>query len=287
MKKQYVEIAQRILFPTLLAGILLLSLVVFAEIGLNTVGKLMSDIIDNHAERTVLALGALDDINLATIKEKNVLLEKGDAQVAKNIQEYSDLMRTGLEKLGRLKAITDPEDMPKIVILTDLAQRYKNLAEGIIFPLVKLGRMDQAHALSFNPDEGGGRAIRQTLRAGLEKVVETNKTEMRNNRRKAEITSSRTKDSLILVAVAGLAIALVWVSVVQMTRPLMKSDEGVLASKKIVPDINDSAPDDKVAVITHALEMFKDNAAEAKRLAEEEEQDCERLLNSIKKDDYS
>ncbi len=284
MRKRYVKTIQRIVFPAVLAGIVFLSLVVFAELGLNTVNALMSDIVDQNAERTVLALGALDNINLATIKEKNTLLEKDAAHVAKNMSEYSDLMRHALEKLEKLETITPFNELAALAVLTDLATQYRDLTERMVFPLIKLGRMDQASALSFKEGEGGGRMLRQTVRAGLEKIVEADKNEMNMNRRKAETASARTKNLVVLVALTGLALALVWISVVQMARAKF-ANEGVLTDETFRTESEDSDQKEKVAVITEALEAFKNNAAEAKRLAEAEEKDCERLLESMKSSD--
>lgn len=129
MNKFILMVAQKIVLPTVAIGIFLLALVVFVETGLNAIGGLTTAAIDVNAERTVLALGALDNINLATIKEKNTLLEKSDEALAKNTGEYGELMTSALAKLGQLKAIANPDDIPVLDQVEDLTAQYRKLTE--------------------------------------------------------------------------------------------------------------------------------------------------------------
>jgi len=284
MKNMYSGIAQKIILPVIAAAILLLSLVVVAEIGLNSINGLLANVVDRNAERTLLALGALDNINLATIKEKNLLLEKGNAALEKNSREYGDLMIGAAEKLNRLKDLTDPQDLPSLLKLTDLASQYRKLVQESELPLIKEGKVDQAYALSFKEGDGGGRMLRQTVRAGLEKIVENDKNEMRSNRREAVMTGTQTKNSLVLMAAIGLSVALIWISLPHIPCPFLRIFGKKAAFVQGMKVETDKLDDEKIAVITRALEIFKDNAAEAKRIAEAEEKDCARLLESVKKD---
>ncbi len=278
---------QKIVLPTIVAGTFLLGLFIFAELGFNTVSNLTSSAIDINAERTVLALGALDNINLATIKEKNTLLEKGDEPIATNMREYSQLMESAIKKLDQLKTIASPQEIPVLDEIGGLTVQYRKLAEDSIFPLVKQGDIAKATDLSFNKESGGGRALRQKVRAELENIVEINRNQMRASGLAIKAESARTINILALIAACGSALALVWVSLVQIIAA-RKGKTNVL--KNLASENGDIDLDkgerskEEVAAVISALELFKDNAAKIKLQAEEEEKEYERKLNDLKKD---
>lgn len=286
MKMHFLKIAQNIVLPIMIAGGFLLSLVVFAEVGLNTIGGLTSAVINENAERTVLALGALDNINLATIKEKNTLLEKGEEQIALNMREYSELMESAAKKLDQLKKIAPPNDYAVLLLVTDLAAQHRKLTEETVFPLVKQGHLNKATDISFNKDTGGGRALRQKIRAELETIVEENRKEMRDYGQAIAETSKRTKNILILVAASGLALALIWISIIQIIRLRMNKMNSIeaLAHGNLDVEIDEVEREDEVAAVVRALELFKENAAQVKRQAEDEENEYARKLKELKKD---
>lgn len=287
MNKLFLTMTQKIVLPTIVAGTFLLGLFIFAELGFNTVSNLTSSAIDINAERTVLALGALDNINLATIKEKNTLLEKGDEPIATNMREYSQLMESAIKKLDQLKTIASPQEIPVLDEIGGLTVQYRKLAEDSIFPLVKQGDIAKATDLSFNKESGGGRALRQKVRAELENIVEINRNQMRASGLAIKAESARTINILALIAACGSALALVWVSLVQIIAA-RKGKTNVL--KNLASENGDIDLDkgerskEEVAAVISALELFKDNAAKIKLQAEEEEKEYERKLNDLKKD---
>jgi len=279
MNKLIPMIVQKTVLPALAVGVFLLALVAFVEGGLNAIGGLTTAAIDVNAERTVLALGALDNINLATIKEKNTLLEKGDEAVAKNIGEYGELMSSATQKLDQLKTIADTGTISVLNQVSDLTVQYRKLTEESVFPLVKQGNLAKATEISFDASQGGGRELRQKIRAELENVVGVNRNEMRAFGLAVKTESARTINILALIAACGSALALVWVSVVQIMGAGKKKLGG-----KLDMEIDEAGREEEKAAVISALEMFKANASKARHQAEEEEKEYERKLNELKKD---
>jgi CHASE3 domain sensor protein len=285
MKTRILKIAQKVVLPTIVMSLFLLGFIAFAEFGLNAMGGLTTTVIDRNAERTVLALSALDNVNLATIKEKNALLEKGDEAFARNTGEYDALMESALERLDQLKLITDADDLDALLPVIDLAARYKKLTEETVFPLVKEGNIAKASELSFSNDAGGGRELRQDMRAKLEAIIESDRQEMRAFGLEVRTTSERTKNILILIAACALATALVWISALQIMGGKNKlSGLEKRANGNLGIEIDEAGRENEVKAVIRALEMFKENAGKARRQAEEEENEYARKLAALRKD---
>jgi len=220
------RIARKIVLPIIVVGIVLAGVVVQAKMGFDTVGTLMSDVIDKEAARTFLVLGALDDVNTATIKEKNALLEKEDAQVSKNIEEYKVLMAEAIKKLGQVVAMTEGEQRDAVTETLELVKKFKILTEENVFLFIAQGDKKTAFDISFRE----GRKMRVKVRDEIGKLVERNKKEMDESNHSAQGTQTRTITMLVAAASGEFLVAiclLVWLAIVDEKKRVAKEQRAL------------------------------------------------------------
>lgn len=98
--------------------------------------------------------------------------------------------------------------------------------------------------------------------------------------------SARTINIFALMAACGSALALIWVSAIQIMRAGKNKPGGFekRTLENLDMEIDQAGREEEIAAVISALEMFKENASKAKHLAEEEEKEYERKLSDLRKD---
>ncbi|MDG2570674.1 HAMP domain-containing methyl-accepting chemotaxis protein, partial [Vibrio parahaemolyticus] len=122
---------------------------------------------------------------------------------------------------------------------------------------------------------GEGRDARINLRNTLSDYVAASKEALQKGAYEADELASRTSWILIVSAAVGIALALGLLGAViiyGITRPLsaMTASMGRLATGDLNVDVNGTERKDEVGQLARSLQVFKDNAIEARRLAAEQ-----------------
>ncbi|MFC5485412.1 methyl-accepting chemotaxis protein, partial [Microvirga aerilata] len=129
---------------------------------------------------------------------------------------------------------------------------------------------------SFKVSSGEGRALRQKASQALDERAEANAKALEQKKTDAADLASFTSTQLITASVVGLTIAIGLLGAIMVygvTRPLntMTGAMGQLANGDLTVSVVGADRKDEVGHLARSLEVFKENAIEARRLAAEQE----------------
>ncbi|GIL40479.1 methyl-accepting chemotaxis protein [Roseiterribacter gracilis] len=266
------RLATKLAIPLLLLALVTIFIVGDARSGMQTLGTTLHEIVDARAPRRALSLTIYASINGATVSEKNLILatEKSDKDMyEKQFRDRITEARTALDRLNALADTQSRRDTNKHI--GELINAYEKVCEGSI-AAVRKGDFEAARAISL----GEGRKARSPLTQLLEERIAANGKEMEESKVSALATQSATERNLLLVAVVGLLAgfgAIGGVVIFLVVRPLtnMTSTMQTLASGKLEVDVVGADRKDEVGALARSLQVFKDNALEARRLTAEQE----------------
>ncbi|HEV2559829.1 MAG TPA: methyl-accepting chemotaxis protein [Microvirga sp.] len=262
------KLVTKLAIPVLLVIAVAVGMVALARSGLGTLADNTQEIVTVHATRRATALMAKAAVNEATIQEKNIIIESRPEEKRVFEQRFKEAKQEAVK------------DLDALIALSDTPQR-RTINEGLKNTVLEFfAVMDRsiAHALK-NEDEaasrisnGEGRQARIKTRDALEQRIEANAKALDEARREAEDLANSTTRTLIgaasvgLVSAVGLLGAIIVFGVV---RPLsvMTGAMGRLAKGDLDVDVDGADRKDEVGQLARSLEVFKENAIEARRLA--------------------
>ena len=214
------------------------------------------------------------EVNEATIQEKNLILGKDPARASAAEARYKEAKEAAI---GGLTKLLELSDIPELVATN---QRLKQITEELFAAMDKsvalgLKQQDEA-AIKVSMSEVA--PVRQKAKEALDVRVKANADALMKARTDAAEIAESTSTTLIgasaigLLAAAGLLAAVVIFGV---TRPLgaMSGAMARLADGDLAVSISGVERKDEVGVLARSLQVFKDNAIAARRLAAEQEAD--------------
>ncbi len=260
------------IIPMALMVAVTIGLIIFARSGLDTLADETQQIVDVHAERRALALDVKAHVNEATIQEKNLIIETRFQEMAVYQKAFMEAKEGALKDLDTLIALSDtPErrttnEQLKRTVEDYFAVMGKSIAHA------QLNENEEAFKLS----SGEGRALRQKASQALDERAEANAKALEREKAKAADLASFTSAQLITASVVGLTTAiglLVAIMIYGVTRPLnmMTGAMGQLANGDLTVTVVGANRKDEIGHLARSLEVFKDNAIQARRLAAEQE----------------
>ena len=247
-------------------------LVWMANASLSTLEQTTQAIIDVKAERAITALQVNVAVDEAAISEKNIIIETDAAVMQKQFTAYKQHQANAMAAIERL------------ILLSDTPQR-RTTNEGIKTDLgAFFAAADRSigHGLK-NENEAaakvsGGevRPARAKIAESVNKRVETNLVDLQAAKHFSEQTAASAKLTLIVTAMIGLVLAvalLAFISLYGVTRPLhtMTTAMSRLAGGDLEVAVVGTERHDEVGLLARSLQVFKDNAITARRLAAEQE----------------
>uniref|UniRef100_UPI000DD65A08 methyl-accepting chemotaxis protein n=1 Tax=Microvirga flavescens TaxID=2249811 RepID=UPI000DD65A08 len=248
-------------------------LVFLAKTGLDGMTQDTKDLVDFDAARLTYVRSINAAVNEATIQEKNVLVDKNVDERKTYAKRYDEYKQIALKQFDELLAIDKTQDVrsadeaAKKAVVTYLAFLEKSIAHG-----VKGYEDDAAMAISNGPGREARIAVRDILNQRAEeaaKSLELQKDEAEN----LAVSTSRT---LIVAAAVGLTLAVLLIGAIAVygiVRPLggMTAAMSRLAEGDLAVAVHGAERKDEVGALARALQVFKDNAIEARRLAAEQQ----------------
>ncbi|WP_280139494.1 methyl-accepting chemotaxis protein [Microvirga massiliensis] len=253
-------------------------LIFFAKSGLDTLADNSKSLVDIDATRLTAALSANAEVNEASTQEKNLLLTSAsDLERRKSAYAvYEQYKKMALEHADELVRLApSPERRAANEKLKDLIQRYfaetdKSIALG-------LKGEDQA-ALQIS--NGTARDLRMSLRDAFKDRITANRADLEKAKVDDAELAAATVSSLLVSAVVGILAALGMIgaiSIFGIVRPLtaMTGAMGRLAEGDLTVEVNGAERNDEVGALARALQVFKDNAIEARRVAAAQEAENE------------
>lgn len=266
------KLITKLAIPVTLLILVTAGIIVLAKSGLDTLDASTGRIIDVHAARRALALDAKGMVNEATIQEKNIIIQTNAETMARSERLYQAAKQEALKDLDALIALADTPE-----------RRASN--EGLKRTVVEFfAIMDRsvAHALK-NENEaasrvsnGEGREARIKVREALDERIEANGKALAEAKQAAHDLADRTSFILIAASSIGLLLAvgmLGGIALFGMARPLTAITAAMerLARGDLDVAVQGTQRRDEVGLLARSLQVFKDNAIEARRVAAAQE----------------
>jgi methyl-accepting chemotaxis protein len=266
------KIITKLAIPVFVIVAVTVGLILFAKSGLDTLSENTQEIIDVHAARRSLALDIKAHVNEAAVQEKNLIIETRFQEMAVYEQVFREAKAEALKDLDALIALSDtPERRATNEQLKKIVEEYFAVM-GRTIAHAQLNESDEAFKLS----SGEGRTLRQKATQALDERAEANAAALEQAKADAASLASFTATQLIVVSAVGLTLAIGLLGAIMVygvTRPLgrMTSAMGRLAEGDLEVSVAGTERRDEVGQLARSLQVFKDNAIEARRLAAEQE----------------
>ncbi|MEE1610754.1 methyl-accepting chemotaxis protein [Microvirga sp. CF3016] len=240
----------------------------------------MADDLENLVERDVARLTAIlqinAEVNEASIQEKNIILLNADQQDRLKSAEgiYQQYKKQALQHLDELVALSDTAERRAINenIRSEIAKYFAGMDQSVALAL----KDDDAAALKLS--NGEVRDLRRNARDILTQRIEANQKALGKAKGEAEEFASETSTFLIASAAFGILIAVGLIgsiTIFGIVRPLTRMTGAMsrLAEGDLTVDVTGTERKDEVGQLARSLQVFKDNAVEARRLAAAQEAD--------------
>jgi methyl-accepting chemotaxis protein len=247
-------------------------LVWMANASLTTLEQTAQSIIDVKAARAVTALQMNVAVDEASISEKNIIIETEEAAMQKQFAAYKGHQATTMAAIDRLIALADtPEGRTTNAgIKADLVAYFAAADRSI-----SLGLKNENDAAS-KISNGEVRPARKRVVESVNKRVEANLSDLQVAKQFAAQTAASAATALLVTALIGLVLAvalLAFIALYGVSRPLHAMTEamGRLAGGDLGVAVAGTERRDEVGLLARSLQVFKDNAIAARRLASEQE----------------
>ncbi|UKJ77252.1 methyl-accepting chemotaxis protein [Azospirillum brasilense] len=264
------KLLHKILVPVLVLLIVIASLVWTARSAISDLTSSTARITELVADRlgaTIAvqsALGdAMDTEANAIVASSREAIDAANAQLTANIAKALSAIDTLAE------AYDDPAERESIQAIKSIVGEYERVAQTT----VQLARgFDTDGAIRVSIDVG--RPVRQKLTAALGERVEQSMAETREAERRATALSQQVMTRLYTVAGAGLLFAFGLLGSILLffvVRPLhrLTSEMTSIAAGDLTVAIQGTGRSDEVGLLARALQVFKSNGLDMRRLQEE------------------
>jgi methyl-accepting chemotaxis protein len=265
------KLLTKLAIPVTIFVAVTVGLIVLAMSGLNDMAQDTQELVEQEVARQVLTLQINAEVNEASIQEKNIILyEPGDLlnSAAKNFDKYKD---AALQHANELLALADTTE--RKANYTEVKAQVANYFAFMEKSIERARVNDDAGSLKIS--NGEGRDARIKIRGILAERIEGAKKSLEQAANDADQLASDTSWTLIGSAAVRIVAALGLIGIIVIsgiTRPLggMTTAMGQLANGDLTVNVTGTERKDEVGTLARALQVFKDNAVEARRLAAEQ-----------------
>jgi methyl-accepting chemotaxis protein len=266
------KLLTKLAIPVTIFVAITVGLIFLADAGLNHMAQDTQEIVEQEVARQVLTLQINAEVNEASIQEKNIILyEPGDLlnSAAKTFDKYKE---QALQHTNELLALADSPEQK--ALYTDLKAQVANYFSFMEKSIERARVNDDQSALKIS--NGEGRDARMKIRNTLAERIEGAKKALATAADDADTLASKTSWTLIASASVGIVASLGLIGAIVIfgiTRPLgaMTTAMGQLANGDLSVNVTGVERKDEVGALARSLQVFKDNAIEARRLATAQE----------------
>ncbi|BCJ91533.1 hypothetical protein IZ6_22680 [Terrihabitans soli] len=257
--------------PTVVLIAVVVGLLFLANDGLDKLAAQTDTIVDDAAASLSAVQQIEASVNEATIQEKNLILTDDPALMQSYKTNYESAKAEALENADKLLALTNDTDRAVDTALKDTVVSYFAATDKSV-DLSVSGDHDGAEKFSLSE----GRQARGKARDDIGKRVDTMVAEMDQAQIQADETSDSTVNTLMIAGAVGLVLATGLLAIIALkgiVAPMtsMTSSMGRLAGGDLEVEVEGTHRKDEVGQLARSLQVFKDNAIEARRLAELQE----------------
>ena len=245
-----------------------LSMILLARAKLNTLDQNTHDIVEINAARAIRVQQLAFAVDEMTIRDKNVIIETDPTVLARQASQFEVNKREALAKADELIAFSGTPERRAVnaAIKAQLVAYLASVEKGIGFGLRGDKRMATEISASTSRD------TRLKLIDELNARIAANLQDLKVAEDNAsEVAASATLTLTILAAVGLLAATglLAAIASFGVARPLngMASAMSRLASGELEVPVTGTERRDEVGSLARSLQVFKENAVEARALA--------------------
>jgi methyl-accepting chemotaxis protein len=277
------KLLTKLAIPVTIFVAVTVGLIVLAMSGLNDMAQDTQDLVEQEVARQILTLQINSEVNETTTQEKNLILFSDPEMIKSGDKTFNTYKGLALKHADELIALADTPE--RKTFYADLKANITNYF-SLLDKSVERGKVnDDEGALKIS--NGEGRDARIKLRNLLIERVEGSKKSLEQAANDADQLASDTSWTLIASAAAGIIAALGLIGAIVIsgiTRPLgaMTTAMGQLANGDLAINVTGTERKDEVGTLARALQVFKDNAIEARRLAAEQAAEDEAKMRRAK-----
>lgn len=251
-----------------------IGLVAFAKVGIHGVSATATRIVDVNAARRATLWEVIASVTEASNQAKNIIIETRDAERRVHNEAFKAAAAEALTAIDRLIALSDTDARRA------LNQGYKQQIGAFLFAadeVVAMGLKNETDAAS-EANLRTASPMRAKLMGELRGRVENASLELQAAKQEAARTARHTTLLLMILAGFGLTVSLALLAAIvtwKVVRPLMAIAGNMdrLAKGDLTVTVVGAGRRDEVGLLARALDVFKRNAQEARRLAAEQESD--------------
>ncbi|QFU15060.1 methyl-accepting chemotaxis protein [Microvirga thermotolerans] len=272
------RILTKLAIPVTIFVAVAVGLIAMAVTGLDTLAYDAQKIVDNDAQRLSLVQSISARVNEATIQEKNMILAPKDQpeRIRSVENSYRNAVQKASTELDQLVSLSSSPEFRRLneELKAAVLTYFKTLEQSMAFSVG--GQEDKAVELT----NGTGRNQRMKLREQMAQSIEGIAGELQQAKEEANALASATRWRLVEAAAIGLALAIglvCWITISGVTKPLSAVAGAMdrLANGDLSVQVSGAHRRDEVGLLARSLQVFKDNAVEARRLAAEQERENE------------
>jgi methyl-accepting chemotaxis protein len=256
--------------PTTILVAVVVGLIALADQGLSSLDAETQEIIQGStASRRAAAQNMEAALNEATAQEKNLILADDLGLIKTFKDRYESAKAETLQSADRMISLTtDPKRIEINKALKASMEAYFAVTDKSV-GLSTSGNRDAARSISI----GDARELRAKAGKDLSDRVAALGEDLEAARLRSQELAGETSKQLMISAGVGLAFAvglLVLIAMKGVVKPLssMTAAMGRLAGGDLEVEVVGTRRKDEVGELARSLQVFKDNAIEARRLAE-------------------
>ncbi len=265
------KLIAKLALPAALVLLMAVGLVLMARSGLDTLRHTTDEVVEQQVNRVVAALRMADALNAATIAQKGVIVEgSGDVLQTLAVRHQEAVARAEREADRLVSLGADAGQRTQDEAARGVVKDYLAFSDKVVTN-AKQGMTDIAFAMSTQEDA----ALRAKALAAVEARVTQALADLAAARETAGQVAGSTKDRLTWLAAVGLSAAfalLAAIAVLGIARPLARMAQAMndLAAGDLAVTVVGTERRDEVGLLARALQVFKDDAATARRLSASE-----------------
>ncbi|MBB4041261.1 methyl-accepting chemotaxis protein [Microvirga flocculans] len=258
----------KLAIPTFIFVAIAIGLIVIADRGLQHLAQDTQDLVEQEVARQALILQIKAEVNEASTQEKNLILYKDPELIASAGRTYAQQKELVFKQIEQLAALADNQQrQERVANLKAQVETYFSFMDKSV-ALSRSHRIDDAMQVSSTE----GREARLKLRTMLEDLTKLTTETLQRRASDADDLASETSWTLKASSTIGILVAIALLGsivVFAVVRPLngMIGAMDRLAGGDLEVDVAGTNRRDEVGNLARALQVFKDNAIEARRLA--------------------
>ena len=271
------KLLAKLAIPAFVLVVVSAGMILLARGSLSSLDTNTQHIVDFSARRAVLALQLAVAVDEASLREKNLIIERGGPEGQTLRDQHADAERAATKAIDELIQLSDtPERRATNEQLKELTSRFFRASRAAVDAVLE-GDVGSAMRLSISE----GRSARKAVMEAANKRVTANVDALGEEKRHAGEVGSAATQTLTIVAGVGLLAAfglLGAIVIFGITRPL-NGLVGILqrmAEGEVDAQIPQAVRGDEIGAVGRAVEGIRDmvaqkaaEQAEIKRIADE------------------